>query len=110
MIKELEEAMLLYDTEETDREEADKVYEFGDGVIKEAYEWIDDLEEAYQYIDELEEAHSRMRIEATEDQNDGPQGDGQYTGLQSTLPRDPFVLPPGGGQPGPALGVQNLSS
>ena len=47
IIKELEEIMLVYNAEETDREEADKVCEFGDGVILETYEWIDSMEEAY---------------------------------------------------------------
>ena len=42
--------MAAYDSEETDKSEADRFWEMGDGVIQEAYKWIDELEEVYSKV------------------------------------------------------------
>lgn len=47
IIRELEDAMAAYDSEEQDKSEAERVWEMGDGAIQEAFEWINELEEVY---------------------------------------------------------------
>ena len=47
MIRELEEAMDAYPDEEMDQNKVNRIYRFGGIVVRETYEWIDELDEAY---------------------------------------------------------------
>ena len=47
MIRELEDMMDNYAEEELDQDEANSICRMGGGVIREAYEWFDELDQAY---------------------------------------------------------------